>query len=78
MFEKLGIKKSLSKTKWAVFTNMLNKIKKTVVVNLVVKYGYGDAYISLVEALKHSAYQLGRTVEFNWIDVRKISDKDLL
>ena len=57
---------------------MLNKIKKTVVVNLVVKYGYGDAYISLVEALKHSAYKLGRNVEFNWIDVRNISEKELL
>ena len=78
VFRKLGIKKSLQKTKWASFANMLNKIKKTVVVNLVVKYGYGDAYISLVEALKHSAYKLGRNVEFNWIDVRNISEKELL
>ncbi len=46
--------------------------------NLIVKYGYEDAYISLVESLKHSAYKLGRDVEFNWIDVRSISEKDLL
>jgi len=78
VFEKLAIKKSLPKTKWSGFMNMLNKIKKTVVVNLVVKYGYGDAYISLVESLKHSAYKLGRNVEFNWIDVRNINEKDLL
>jgi len=57
---------------------MLNKLKDVIVVNLVVKYGYGDAYISLVESLKHSAYKLGRNVEFNWIDVRNISDKELL
>lgn len=47
-------------------------------ITLIVKYGYGDAYISLIESLKHSCYKLGKNVQFNWIDVRNMSEKDLI
>lgn len=56
----------------------LNNLKETITINMIVKYGYADAYISLVEALKHAAYFLGKDIHFNWIDVRDMSKTTLI
>jgi CTP synthase len=74
----LNIKKDLIKTKWKDIFNKLNNLKSSLTINLVIKYGYGDAYISLVEALKHAAYSINKNIKFNWIDARHINEKDLL
>ena len=55
--------------------NTLENLDDTININIVIKYGYADAYISLAESLKHAAYYLGKNIKFNWIDVRKM-DKD--
>jgi len=74
----LNIKKDLPKTKWKDIYNKLSNLKSKVTVNLVIKYGYGDAYISLVEALKHAAYSIDKDIELIWIDARHITEKELL
>jgi CTP synthase len=37
-----------------------------------------DAYLSVVEALRHSGFQLGRGVEVVWVDSEKLDDRDAL
>jgi len=66
------------------FTNIinlykkLNNLKETITINLIVKYGYADAYISLIESLKHAAYYINKNIKFNWIDVRNMSKSELI
>ena len=35
-----------------------------------------DAYLSVVEALRHSGFQLGRGVEVEWVDSETLGDRD--
>jgi len=74
---KLKIKNPV-KSKWKTMYNTISNLKDTIIVNLVIKYGYKDAYISLVEALKHAAYAINKDIEFNFIDARNLHEKDLL
>src|SRR5215210_321842 len=37
-----------------------------------------DAYLSVVEALRHSGFQLGRGVEVVWVDSEKLDDREAL
>ena len=37
-----------------------------------------DAYLSVVEALRHSGFQLGRGVEVVWVDSETLDDRDAL
>ncbi len=37
-----------------------------------------DAYLSVVEALRHSGFQLGRGVEVVWVDSETLGDRDAL
>ena len=46
--------------------------------NIVVKYAYSDAYISLVEALKHAAYTMEKDIKLNWIDARSLTKDELI
>jgi CTP synthase len=70
--------KEVAKTKWKGMFNTISNLKEKVTVNLVIKYGYKDAYISLVEALKHAAYAINKDVELNFIDARNLTDKDVI
>ncbi|HKG63948.1 MAG TPA: CTP synthase, partial [Solirubrobacteraceae bacterium] len=46
---------------------------------LVGKYvALEDAYLSVVEALRHSGFQLGRGVSIEWVDSESLSDTDAL
>jgi CTP synthase len=74
----LKIKKTLEKTQWKNITYTLDHLKGKITVNLVVKYAYKDAYISLIEALKHAAYFIKKDIEIKWIDARNLSEKELL
>lgn len=57
---------------------ILNNLDDTITINMIIKYGYSDAYISLAEALKHAAYNLRKNIKFNWIDVRSMTKHELL
>lgn len=56
----------------------LETLDATVNINLVVKYGYADAYLSLCEALKHAAYSIRKNIKINWIDVRNCSSEQMV
>jgi CTP synthase len=77
VLELMHMKRDLPRTRWNDIYNKLSNLKSKLTVNLVIKYGYGDAYISLVEALKHAAYSIDKDVELNWIDARHITQKEL-
>ena len=56
----------------------LKNLDETIIINMVIKYGYADAYISLAESLKHAAYSLGKNIKFNWIDVRNMNSNEVI
>jgi CTP synthase len=56
----------------------LSNLEETININMIIKYGYADAYISLGEALKHAAYHLGKNIKFNWIDIRNMEKSELI
>ncbi len=55
-------------TEWRTLVRRVQKAEQTVRVGLVGKYiGLPDAYLSVVEALKHGGYGCGAKVEIDWI-----------
>jgi len=56
---------------------ILSCLDETITINVVVKYGYIDAYVSLAEALKHAAYHISKNININWIDVRNMCCDEL-
>lgn len=57
---------------------VLTNLKEEITVNMIIKYAYSDAYISLAESLKHAAYYIGKNIKFNWIDVRNLQHNDVI
>jgi len=61
-------------SRWEGFTKSVKSFKKTVKIGIVGKYFdtgdfvLSDAYISVIEALKFSAYSLGVKAELEWIN----------
>lgn len=45
---------------------------------MIVKYAYKDAYLSLIEALKHSCYRVGRELKLHWVDARRLGESELI
>ncbi len=66
---------------WLEWTNMINKWKnahKKVRVALVGKYvSLHDAYISVVEALKHASAANDAVVDIKWVDSETINDENV-
>ncbi len=62
------------------WTNMVEKVKsptKTVRIGLAGKYNdLSDAYLSVIESIKHAAAENGATVELKWINTEDCEDKD--
>lgn len=53
-------------------------LKKTVRIGIVGKYvSLPDAYLSVVEALKHSGFAIESDVEIKWIDAEKLSKDNI-
>ena len=64
----LDIKQSRLKY-WKDLIYSVNHLKKEIEISLVGKYTeLHDAYISVVEALKHAGYKYGVKVNINWVD----------
>ncbi len=61
-------------SKWEHFTKKIDNAKKTVKIGIVGKYFetgdfvLSDAYISVIEALKHASYFYGYKPELAWLD----------
>ncbi|MCR5468145.1 MAG: CTP synthase [Lachnospiraceae bacterium] len=61
---------------WTDMVESLKNPKKNVNITLVGKYtALHDAYISVVEALKHGGIASRATVNINWIDSEKLTDE---
>ena len=55
-------------TEWRALVRRVQAAEQTVRIGLVGKYiGLPDAYLSVVEALKHGGYSCGAKVEIDWI-----------
>lgn len=72
---KLGLRPRMRDLKsWQQFTKKIEKAKKTVKIGIVGKYFntgdfvLSDAYISVIEAIKHASYTLDRVPEIEWLD----------
>lgn len=60
---------------WQHMVDNIKNIKKDVTVALVGKYtALHDAYISVVEALKHGGYAHKVNVEIKWVDSEEVTD----
>ncbi|MDO5717770.1 MAG: CTP synthase [Tissierellia bacterium] len=60
---------------WKKLVERIKQINDEVKISMVVKYiDLKDAYISLVEALKHSGIANDVNIDFNWIDAEMIEE----
>ncbi len=60
---------------WIAVVENIKKLKKTVKIGLVGKYvQLHDAYLSVMEALKHAGFKLGAEVDINWIDSEALTE----
>ncbi len=61
---------------WYKLIDTVNKLEKEITISLVGKYiELHDAYLSVVEALKHAGYKANVKVKINWVDSESL-EKD--
>lgn len=62
---------------WQKLVKTTDNLKNEIEISLVGKYvELHDAYISVVEALKHAGYPIGVKVNVNWVDSEKLESSD--
>ncbi len=79
LLKALGVrsKKSPDMQEWKKFTAHAHNGKKTVKIGIVGKYFdtgdfvLSDAYLSVIEAIKYSAYHLGARPEISWLNAKE-------
>ena len=65
-------------SEWEQMVDQIKKAEGSVKVAIVGKYiKLHDAYLSIVEALKHAGYAHGVTVELEWIDSEEITPENV-
>ncbi|MBQ6495049.1 MAG: CTP synthase [Bacilli bacterium] len=70
--------KKINITEWEKLVNTTNNLKKEIEISLVGKYvELHDAYISVVEALKHAGYSINVKININWVDSEKLEKNDI-
>jgi len=63
---------------WKKFVDKVLKIDKSIDIALVGKYtALHDAYLSVVEALKHAGYFYNRNVNIKWVDSNELTEKNV-
>jgi len=79
LLEVKGRRKKAELTKWRTFARKAKGAKKTVKIAIVGKYFdtgnfvLSDAYISVIEAIKYSAYKYGAKPEIHWLNSKEFS-----
>ena len=75
ILSKLGLKSRKRDLKeWSILVNKIKRLKKTVKIGIVGKYfGTGnfilsDSYLSVIESVRHAAYEMGYKPQIDWID----------
>ena len=65
-------------TDWRALENKVLNLKGKVTVGLVGKYvSLPDAYLSIVEALKHAGYAHDTEIDIRWIDSEEVDDQNV-
>ena len=65
-------------TDWRTLENKVLNLKGKVTVGLVGKYvSLPDAYLSIVEALKHAGYAHDTEIDIRWIDAEEVDDQNV-
>ena len=71
--------KKANLTEWNKLINVTNNLKNEIEISLVGKYvELHDAYISVVEALKHAGYKFNTRININWVDSEKLEQVEKL
>ena len=78
ILEQFGLDVKPSRLKyWKDLIYAVNHLKKEIEISLVGKYTeLHDAYISVVESLKHAGYKYGVKVNINWVDSEKLEKEE--
>ena len=70
--------KDIDNSEWIHMINTIKNLKDSVTIGLVGKYTeLHDAYISVVEALKHGGYSNNCDVNIKWIDSEKLTKNNI-
>lgn len=65
-------------TEWKALVDKVTHLSKTTKIALVGKYvELQDAYISVVEALKHAGYDFDADVEIDWINAEQVNEENV-
>ncbi len=65
-------------TDWLGLVDQVKSLSKKVRIGLVGKYvELQDAYISVVEAMKHAGYAFDADVEINWVNAEHVNDENV-
>ncbi|RTR33021.1 CTP synthase [Robertmurraya yapensis] len=65
-------------TEWKELVNRVQNLAKTTKIALVGKYvELQDAYISVVEALKHAGYQFDSDIDIKWINAEHVTPENV-
>ncbi|SUM34279.1 CTP synthase [Staphylococcus gallinarum] len=63
---------------WQYLLDTVNNLDGKVTIGLVGKYvSLQDAYLSVVESLKHAGYPFKKDVEVKWIDSSEVTDDNV-
>ncbi|MEJ7490828.1 CTP synthase, partial [Staphylococcus pettenkoferi] len=63
---------------WQYLLDTVNSLDGTITIGLVGKYvSLQDAYLSVVESLKHAGYPLKKDVVVKWIDSSEVNDHNV-
>lgn len=66
--------KDIDLTEWEAMVGRIKAIKKSLKIALVGKYvQLHDAYLSVVESLKHAGYENNRCIEILWVDSEEVN-----
>lgn len=69
--------KKINIKEWEKLVKTTDNLKDEIEISLVGKYvELHDAYISVVEALKHAGYPIGVNVKINWVDSETLEDSN--
>ena len=69
---------SADMTEWSALLEKVRNLSKKTKIGLVGKYvELQDAYLSVVEALKHAGYAFDSDIEVKWIDSEQVNDENV-
>lgn len=65
-------------TEWEALCKQVDSLSETVEIAIVGKYvELHDAYLSVVEALRHAGYQNGKKVHLHWVDAEGLTPENI-